>query len=243
MVGIVFRDQVPIDSLRDLQHVAEVGKVPDQGEELPGHRDGWGIATFMTGSPRYVGKSERPVHIDPSFDAAIESVRSLEGPNVLIAHARRGSEGSRSLANTHPFIAEGIAFAHNGTVKKFDPSTKRKAKGETDSERLFMALLDRFDEKRDLRSAMKSLLKEDIPGHEYTAVILQVSDGRSLIGYRGYYDEKNAWYYDLRLSVCKDVVTFFQETVLGYSGDVMQLRNGEMATVDTDFSITRDQVL
>ena len=231
MVGMVFRDRVDANALRDLQHVAEVGTVPEQGDELPGHRDGWGIVSFRGGSPRYEGRSERPMHMDPSFDSALSSLSSVAGPNMLVAHARRGSEGSRSLANTHPFISDGLVFAHNGTVKKFHPETSRMPKGETDSERLFMRLMDRYDEMRDLRSAMRSLVREDVAGHEYTAAIILVSDGRTLYGYRGYSNEADAWYYGLKVSRCPGAVTVFQETVQGYSGDVRELRNGELVGV------------
>lgn len=243
MVGVVFRDRQDIGVLRDLQHVAEIGAVPDQGDEPPGHRDGWGIVSFMAGSPRYVGRSEREMHLDPSYDSALREVAKLKGPNILIAHARRGSEGSRSMLNTHPFVSDGLVFAHNGTVRSFHPRTSRRAKGETDSERLFMALMDRHDEKKDLRIALRSLILEDVAGHEFSAVILMVSDGRTLCGYRGYSDEKNAWYYGLRVSRCPDSVTLFQESVQGYAGEVDDVANGEIVSVDLGLGVKMERVL
>jgi len=243
MVGSVFRGRYPLGILRDLQHVSEVGLVVDQGDEPPGHRDGWGIVSFRNNTPWYLGRSERPMHLDPSFDAAFANIRSLEGPNVLIAHARRGSEGSRALENTHPFVEDGLVFAHNGTVKKFAPQTMHRPKGQTDSERLFAALLDRLDGEASLRSAVKSLIREDVAGHEYSAVILLISDGRTLLGYRGYGDERNAWYYDLRVSVCPEIITVFQETRAGYSGEVIQLQNGEMVSVNLEMEVEREMVL
>jgi predicted glutamine amidotransferase len=243
MVGAVFSDRIDVNALRDLQHVAEVGKVPDQGDELPGHRDGWGIVSFRGGSPRYEGRSERPMHMDPSYDSALSSVSSVEGPNIVVVHARRGSEGSRSLTNTHPFISDGIVFAHNGTVKGFHPETIRRQKGQTDSERLFMRLMDICDEKKDLRGAIKSLVREDIPGHEYTAAIMLVSDGKTLHGYRGYADEANAWYYGLNVSRCPGSVTLFQETVQGYAGEVRAVENGELVSVTLGMDVSYEKVL
>lgn len=243
MVGSVFRDRLDTEVFRDLQHVAEVGEVPDQGDELPGHRDGWGIVSFMSGSPVYVGRSEREMHMDPSYDSALRNVAALRGPNIIIAHARRGSEGSRSMANTHPFVSDGVAFAHNGTVKSFHPDTSRKAKGQTDSERLFMAFMDRQDEKKDLRRALRSLILEDVAGHEYTAIVLMVSDGRSLVGYRDYADDGDAWYYGLKISRCPDAVTMFQQTIQGYSGEVEEVAKGEMVSVDLDLAVSRQRVL
>lgn len=243
MVGVVFQGPPSIDTFRDLQHVAEIGKVPDQGDEPPGHRDGWGIVSFRAESPRYVGRSERPMHLDPSYDAALRDVASLDVPNIVIAHARRGSEGSRSLSNTHPFVSDEMVFAHNGTVKAFHPETTRAAKGQTDSERLFMALLDRMDEKKDMKRALRSLVLEDVNGHEYSAVILMVSDGRTLYGYRGYSEEKNAWYYQLNLSKCPSNVTLFQETVQGYVGDLRQVGNGELVSVSLDLEVSSERIL
>lgn len=243
MVGVVFRDRLDPEAFRDLRHVAETGKVPDQGDELPGHRDGWGVVSFMAGSPIYVGRSEREMHLDPSYDSALCGAAKLIGPNIVIAHARRGSEGSRSMANTHPFVSDSIAFAHNGTVRSFHPATSRKAKGQTDSERLFMAFMERHDEKKDLKRALRSLILEDVAGHEYTAVILMISDGRSLVGYRGYADERDAWYYGLKVSRCPSAVTLFQETVHGYAGEVDEARNGEMVTVGLDLSVETEKVL
>jgi predicted glutamine amidotransferase len=243
MLGAVFREKPRLDAFRDLQHVAEIGPVPDQGDELPGHRDGWGIASFRAGSPRYMGRSERAMHMDPSYDSALRDVASLEGPNIVIAHARRGSEGSRSMANTHPFISDNMVFAHNGTVKGFHPTTTRAAKGQTDSERLFMALLDRVDEKRDLGDAIKSLVREDIGGHEFTAAIMMVSDGARLYGYRGYAEERNSWYYTLRVSECANIVTLFQETIHGFEGDVIEVPNGGLVRVDLDLRVSYERVL
>jgi hypothetical protein len=41
MVGVVSKGKFPVEALVDLQHVAEIGKVPE--EEVDGHMDGWGI--------------------------------------------------------------------------------------------------------------------------------------------------------------------------------------------------------
>lgn len=243
MVGVVFRRELPMGFLCALRSVAQHGEVPDRGDEPTGHRDGWGLVSFRGGSPRYIGRSERPLHLDPSYDAALDDVVRLEGPNIVIAHARRGSEGSRSLVNTHPFVGEGIVFAHNGTVKGFQPKTTRNAKGQTDSERLFMALLDRRDEKKDIGAAVKSLILEDVRGHEYTAVTLLVSDGRELLGYRGYSDEKDAWYYQMNMSRCQDDVTLFQETVQEHPGDVSHLQNGELVRISLGLDVSSERIL
>ena len=240
MVGVVFRDRFPRGTLTDLRHVSEIGKVP--GEKEPGHKDGWGIVSFRNGSPRYIGRSTRPAFIDPSFDSALEDIPELDSPNILIAHARAASAGGATLANTHPFVVGGIVLAHNGTIKNFDPATKLKPKGETDSERLLLVLTDRLEETGDLRSALKSLIRDDIRRHKFSAAILLVSDGKNLYGYRDYSDSRKASYYDLRIAKCEDYVSLFQETCLGYDARTTRVKKGELVSVGLDLKIRREML-
>lgn len=240
MVGVVFRDRFPIGTLTDLRHVSEIGKVT--GEKEPGHKDGWGIVSFRNGSPRYIGRSTRPAFIDPSFDSALEDMPELISPNILIAHARAASAGGATLPNTHPFVVGGIVLAHNGTIKNFNPVTKLKPKGETDSERLLLVLTDRLEEMGDLRSALKSLIRDDIRQHKFSAAILLVSDGKTLYGYRDYSDARKASYYDLRIAKCEDYVTLFQETYLGYHARTTRVKKGELVSVSLDLKIRREML-
>lgn len=240
MLGVVFRGAFPLGSLNDLRHVSEVGKIP--GEEAPGHRDGWGMVSFMNGSPRYIGRSSRWAFQDPSFDSVLKEIPKLEPPNILIAHVRALSKGEASLPNTHPFVMEGLVLAHNGTINGFKPETRHKPKGETDSEMLLARLADRMEEKRDLRSSIKSIIKEDISDQDFTAAILLVSDGKKLYGYRDYASDRSPDYYDLRISRCADCVVLFQESHTGYDCELPHLRKGELAIVDLNLNIEREMV-
>jgi len=242
MVGVMFQDEFPIQTLRDLQHIAEVGRVPN--EEKVGHKDGWGIASFMGGSPRLVGKSLRPIHMDPSFDSAILSIQSIFAPNVLIAHARAASRGTVSMENTHPFMTEDLVFAHNGTIYDFDPVTKRKPKGQTDSEKLLMLLAERKDELGSLESALEAVVTKDLRSYNFTAAVILISDGKMLYGYREYTKPENEWYYKLKLAKCEGALMLFQEVVNETSrqGDVSELKNGELVSIDLDLKVRREQL-
>lgn len=241
MVGIVFRRDFPTDTLDDLRHVAEVGRIP--GEEEPGHRDGWGIVSFRSGSPRYIGRSPRPLHLDPSFDSALADVVKLEPPNILIAHARAASAGGATLPNTHPFIVNDIVVGHNGTITDFHPETKRTPKGETDSERLALLLGDRMDELGALKTALKSVILDDLASKEFTAAILLVSDGQRLYGYRDFANQDRADYYDLRIAKCEGYVALFQESLAGYCGRVSRVKKGELVSIDLDLTVKREMLL
>lgn len=244
MIGVVFRDKFPVDSLVDLRHVAEVGKLPDKDlHEEDGHRDGWGIVTFSNGSPRYIGRSPRPAHVDPSFDSASREVCSVSPPNILIAHVRASSRGGRKMENTHPFIRGGVALAHNGTVYDFDPQTRNRARGDTDSERILMLLADRYEETGDLGSSLRSTILDVVGGYRYSAVILLVSDGRTLCGFRSYARGKSAEYYNLKIARCRNHVILFQESFLGYDADVSEIENGELVEIDMDLNVVRERII
>ena len=239
MVGVVLKDDFPMDVLADLRHVAEIGKVPDQGDEPDGHRDGWGMVSFSNDSPFYLGRSPRPIHIDPSFDSAKEGIRGLERPNILICHARWGTEGEINLQNTHPFVRDGIVFAHNGSVKEYYPKTKHQPRGSTDSERVFMRFLDLFEEIQDVSLALKSILEDDVRGHEFTGLVFMISDGKQLYGYREYVEGKDDDYYNLKYVARGDCAIMFQETASGQTDGVEQVANRELVCIDLSMRVQR----
>lgn len=241
MVGVVYRSKFPTFIFRDLQHVSQVGRIP--GEKEPGHKDGWGLVAFDGGKPSYIGRSTRPIFLDQSFDAALGFAAKLSGPNIAIGHARAASKGGATLANTHPFIRNGIALGHNGTIRNFEPRTTGKPKGETDTERLLFLLSDRLDEKKDLAAALTSVIREDLGGREFSAAVLLVSDGNRLFGYRDYEKDDRAMYYDLRLAACEDCVVFYQETSMDQGKNTSQVAKGELVSVGKDLKVARRNML
>jgi len=240
MVGLVFRGHVPIDTLCDLRRVAEIGVVPEQ--EHRGHVDGWGVVSFTNGSPRYIGRSDRAMHADPSFDAALMDVGRLPAPNILIAHARAASKGSAKMENTHPFVIDGLVLAHNGTVYDLEPPKGTVPKGESDSEVLALMLAERYAKERDLERAITALITEDIRRRKFSAAVLLVSDGRTLFGYRDFTSDDRASYYDLRIANGDGHVALYQETAMGHTGESSQVSKGELVEVSLDLSVRRRMV-
>ncbi len=243
MTGVVFRSSFPTEALMALKQMAETGRIPD--EEPRGHRDGWGMASFVNGSPKLVGRSIRPAHLDPSFDSAMADAMKLAAPNVLIAHVRAASRGGVAMENTHPFIADGIVLAHNGTFKDFDPKTRSNPKGQTDSERLLMLLMDRCEDGRDLHAALKSVITEDLRSVETRGAVLLVSDGSKLYGYRKVNDPKREWYYKLHVAEAADAVMLYQEVPEGcaLSGRVSEVGDGELVSVSLDLKVVRERLV
>ena len=242
MIGVVFGDSFPYGALDDLRHVAEVGKVPDQGDEEDGHRDGWGMVSFRRGSPYYLGRSARPIHIDPSFEQASKDIAKLDRPNILVCHARRGTQGATNLQNTHPFVSDGIMFAHNGSVMEYDPETVFRPRGDSDSARVFSKFMDEYSEAGDVRGALVKLLEGSVHRHEFTGLIFLISDGESLYGYREYGKGRDPGYYDLKLVRCEDRVILFQQSDIHYPEGVEQIENRELVKVGLDLRVERERL-
>jgi predicted glutamine amidotransferase len=104
------------------------------------HGDGWGISN----GAQVVDRSTAPAHDDPRFDDALGTAASTG-----IVHLRRASPGyAVAPCNTHPFSDGGWTFAHNGTIARAErldellaPAFAARRRGETDSERYFLAVL------------------------------------------------------------------------------------------------------
>ena len=123
------------------------------------HEDGWGAAWLEDGELRYL-RSPRSCLEDPDF-ARLDGIAT----GLAILHARRASsEGTVSLANTHPFLetrgGRSYAFCHNGTV--FDcapiaPTDGWQPQGGIDSELLAHHVIRHLDPRDPERSVLASL--------------------------------------------------------------------------------------
>ncbi|MDO5651091.1 MAG: class II glutamine amidotransferase [Moraxella sp.] len=137
-----------------------------RGGETDHHEDGFGIAFFEQNSHNKIGL--RLFHDDkPSSQSAVADLihrYPIKAMNV-VAHIRKATTGTNSLANAHPFVrevwGEQWVFAHNGQMTdSFMQRTNRLHNngnaeyytpvGDTDSELAFCYLLNR------LKSTFKS---------------------------------------------------------------------------------------
>jgi glutamine amidotransferase len=126
------------------------------------HPDGWGVAAH--GDPEAIPPpSERSPHENgwrihkgtrPAGECdRFHRVAARSAGNILIAHVRQKTVGPTKIENTHPFVASGWVFAHNGTLKNYDwlrsevsPGRSAQLRGDTDSELLFAYFLTKLDE-------------------------------------------------------------------------------------------------
>lgn len=113
------------------------------------HRDGWGTA-WLSGEPGGVLDRERTAEAglglrrSPASGHGDEELTSalLEPAHARIVHLRMATDGMRcTIENTHPFVADGLAFGHNGSITPVDglaalvsPEIRATLGGDTDSE-------------------------------------------------------------------------------------------------------------
>lgn len=104
--------------------------------------DGYGLATFDSDGELDLVRAPVRAADDEEFAAAARATRAA----VYLAHVRYADTGPVSDTNTHPFMLDGRAFAHNGVVSDLDELDRRLGAnrglvhGETDSERFFALL-------------------------------------------------------------------------------------------------------
>lgn len=98
---------------------------------------GAGIGWFNSDSEPMLVKRPGPADDSPELGADAEAVSA----HTLVTHVRMATAGSETMANTHPFLVDGMLIAHNGgfgDLAAVDAELgvyAEHVKGETDSER------------------------------------------------------------------------------------------------------------
>jgi predicted glutamine amidotransferase len=110
------------------------------------HQDGWGVAARGASADDVrVAKAPERAGLDGGFGQAVSAMTTDAG----LLHLRWAS-GDLEICqgNTHPFVHDGVAFAHNGSAEPVeaiwdlvDPDLREGLEGSTDSEAYFRAVL------------------------------------------------------------------------------------------------------
>jgi predicted glutamine amidotransferase len=122
------------------------------------HGDGWGMAWTGTDGVD-VRRSTSSAAEDPTFADCAREVAARAG----FLHLRWATTGIPvQPANTHPFVADGWAFAHNGFVRGADaierllsPMHHSALVGTTDSERYFRLVLQCAEQTGDMLAGLQ----------------------------------------------------------------------------------------
>jgi predicted glutamine amidotransferase len=144
------------------------------------HGDGWGNASVrLPGQAPKIEVSAGTALDDPHFAAAMRDRRSA----ASLVHLRWATTGiAVRPENSHPFCADRIAMAHNGSIKPIErlekliePDVAATVRGATDSERYFAVIRQHRASSPDLPEAVRravSQLRELYPDASLNALIL-----------------------------------------------------------------------
>lgn len=152
------------------------------------HSDGWGTAWLAAGPGEDRPEVESLRISTPGQDDPVLTTILRETPSAArLVHLRLATDTfKRTKTNTHPFVAEGIAFAHNGTIvpverfhRLLEPESYRGVAGDTDSE-LYFALVRQYARKlgslgRGVVEAV-GVLREEFPEASLNATLLSDSE-------------------------------------------------------------------
>ncbi|WP_235735499.1 class II glutamine amidotransferase [Nocardioides alcanivorans] len=131
------------------------------------HSDGWGMA-WQTPEGTCTTSSPRSADIDETYRMLVKEPLSPAG----LVHLRWATGGlDVRPENTHPFLADDAAFAHNGHVSPIadleallTPGSRARLRGDTDSERYFHFVhqsVEKYgDEAEGVTRALATLIKK-----------------------------------------------------------------------------------
>jgi predicted glutamine amidotransferase len=144
------------------------------------HGDGWGVARVrLPGHDPKIDVSAGSACDDRHFAAATHDQRSA----ASLVHLRWATTGiAVRPENSHPFVSQRIAMAHNGSIKPIglldeliNPQIAATIRGSTDSERYFGLIRQHRASSPDLAEAVRravSQLRELFPDASLNALIL-----------------------------------------------------------------------
>jgi predicted glutamine amidotransferase len=148
------------------------------------HTDGWGVTVSRAGRSAHLARSPASAATDPGFAAMLDAARPVGAGGILLAHFRRATGGVRSLHNTHPFVRDGWAFCHNGSVHGLPDLPGVAYEGTTDSERLFHLVLRQVRRLGDPAEALAAVAEEVDGTYPYSSLTCALTDGNAVHGLR-----------------------------------------------------------
>jgi predicted glutamine amidotransferase len=216
---------VDFSVIRSFRNLASYGNVCEGSD--PGHGDGWGIVAWYQDKPLYLGREPKDAFTDPLFEEACVKGEAMEVASPVIAHLRKASVGLKIRDNTHPFVQDGWAFAHNGTIRKLN------LKYTTDSQWFFESVLQ--DYKRngcDIVGAISRNVKIVREVHPYSSLTFLLSNGREFYAYRDC--TANIDYYTLYYASTPGGFMISQEKFFDAPWELLD--NGSLLKLNQDMS-------
>lgn len=206
------------------------------------HADGWGAMWLEENADITRRRTAEQGFRDAELTNALKGHRA----RAAVAHLRLATGGlAIHERNTHPFVADGVGFAHNGSILPVgeladlvSPAFLKDCAGTTDSELYFALVRERLADGLDLAGAVTtavSTLRTHFPTAGLNAMVLdadQLVVVRSSSGAavpRGHFIERgivdadlppahDEAYYDLRMRVGDDGSVAFASSGLDTTG-------------------------
>ena len=205
------------------------------------HGDGWGVARSAGSTVEVVKESG-----SAACSAGFAALAHEQASDLALVHLRWATLGLPvAHHNAHPFTNGRLAFGHNGSVDPpaaldalLDDHARELRRGDTDSERLFLALLSRLgdghdDAGRALVEAVRTVwaLRPAVHCGSLNSMLLTPSRLFALCSYdplaQAREDEPD--YYRLRF---RSTPTSVVVASTGWGDGWTDLRNGQLLSVD-----------
>jgi predicted glutamine amidotransferase len=203
------------------------------------HADGWGLAWYDEHGYLQQAKTPEPAHASAEFPSLTASTRT----DALIAHVRWATPGFLlCMENTHPFIHDQFAFAHNGAVAPNEalealitPRLREHITGTTDSERHFLALLSVFEKASPIEAFRLHLntLRQHLQSTSLNCLLLTPEALYAVCDFdpNAPLLQKYPDYFDIHYRVTSDAV-IIASNGLGQGSGWETLKNGQMFVVE-----------
>ena len=204
----------PVENWREIvtafSKQAESGNIPPVEKSEPGHKDGWGMTisnrkqTAMVSLIRQLASA----HESPGYREALYSL--ADQPEIFLCHLRKASDIIPiTLPNTHPFVHNGWALIHNGTVYEAESLPRDPAlvftSDASDTEHLFHYLLTKIKKNPRNKTISKAIVDAvSTLTIDFTALNLMLSNGQELYVarcFKKYKDYYTLYYYRLAAGV------------------------------------------
>ena len=132
--------------------------------------DGFGIGwnSHENGKNFFLYKNYIPIWNDQNLKSLTKNIKT----NLMIANVRSATLlANTGYQNTHPFVFDNLLFSHNGYIENFETSIRSnllglldkkllsKIKGSTDSELIFLIIINIYKKEKSLLNAIKEAIK------------------------------------------------------------------------------------
>ena len=153
--------------LKHKHSLIELAYKPKLMNEATLNADGFGLAWRNKHSFKLY-KNYLPIWNDLNLDSLSKSISS----NLVIANVRSATiSENQGYFNTHPFNLRNLCFSHNGFIKNFNNTSRKKilkylkpkyinlVKGQTDSELIFILLMQIIENEKKIRKSIINTIR------------------------------------------------------------------------------------